>query len=207
MIAGTPRPVPFETEGLGSIGCRLALRGDGAWTNFRTRGVVHLHALPRQTRRTAERLRAGDHFSRNLGPPGRQIIGHFKLNRHILNSSDFSDELRKQTGPTARSTAKDHLQRFALTLVRTLVDEDTHRCRRARPDIAGESAKRHYIQARQYNAAVVSLSDVPSKNTFTVTVRRRLGKVAGTRNAALAGIEPIPLDTPLRNIRHGVLRS
>src|SRR6516225_9940838 len=95
---------------------------------------------------------------------------------------DFGDELREQARPTARLTAKDHLQRFALTLVRALVDKESHRSLRIRPDIANKTTQCHYIEARKRNLAVAPLADVPSKNTFAVAVGRRLGKVAGTRD-------------------------
>src|SRR5215472_13710838 len=167
---------------------------------------MHLHALSGQTRRTTDCLGTGDHFPGNLSPPRGQVISHFKFNGGILNAPDFSDELGEQAGPAARLTAKDHLQRFALTLVRALVDKDAQRYLCAGPDVTSKTTQPQYVKTCEWNSAVAAFADMPGENTIAVTIGRWLGKVAGTRNSAFTSVEPIPLDTPLRNIGHGALQ-
>src|SRR6058998_3279981 len=107
---------------------------------------MYFDVLSRQARRTAERLGTGEQFPGNFGPPEGEIVGHFKCNRGVLDAPDFGDEFREQAGPATCLAAEDHLQSLALTLVGAFVEEDAHRRFRTRPDVAGETAKRHHIE-------------------------------------------------------------
>src|SRR5262245_65556592 len=101
MLAGTPGQIPFEPEGVGTVGSRLSLRCDRARSYFCAGRVVYLDVLSRHARWTAERLGTGEQFPGNFSPPKREIIGHFKCNWGVLDAPDFGDEFREQGGPAA----------------------------------------------------------------------------------------------------------
>src|SRR6185436_3524083 len=112
-------------------------------------------------------------------------------------------EVGKRAWPAAGPSAKDHLQRFALPLVRPLVEEQPHRrFRLPFPHVALERAKSHDAQSFEAHVAIVSLANVPRQDAFADVVSGRLSERARTGDAAVAGVEPVSGDTPAGNIRH-----
>src|SRR5687768_6588471 len=110
-----------------------------------------------------------------------------KVNVSELHPAYLTDEIRECPGPAADAPAEDHLQRFALPLVRAFVDE--HRHRRLRlpfPDVSFEGAERHYVEPVQAHVAIIPLADVPRQNAFAVVIGGGLGEGTGTGNAAAA---------------------
>ena len=99
MLTGTPWQIPFKTEGIGTVGCRLSLRCDRARSYLCASRVVYLDVLSRQARWTAERLGTGEQFPGYFGSPEGEIVGHFKCNRSVLDAPDFGDEFREQARP------------------------------------------------------------------------------------------------------------
>ena len=91
MFARTTDPIPFEADGLGLVGGRLAVSGDRVRAHFRTARIVHLDALPRKGGRAAERDRAGDQPARNLGSPGREVVSNLEIEASEFKTTDLAD--------------------------------------------------------------------------------------------------------------------
>jgi hypothetical protein len=120
-----------------------------------------------------------------------------------FHAAYFADKIRKCPGPAADTSPKDYLQRVPLTLVGSLIDKDRHRrFGLSFPNVSRERAESHDAQSIQANITVVSCTDVPCEDTFTIAGCRRLGKGTGTGNTAVARIEPIASDMPTRNFGH-----
>src|SRR5262249_18570542 len=139
----------------------------------------------------------------NLGRPVGEVVGDLERDRDVLDPADLADRAGELPGPAPSLTAEDRLQRLALALVGALVHVDAdRRLRLARPDVALERAQRHHVQSVQAHVAVAPLADVPGDDALAVALARSLGERAGTRNRAIANVEPVSGDVPLWNVRH-----
>src|SRR6185295_7195274 len=93
--------------------------------------------------------------------------------------------------------APDQLKRFALLLVRPLVDEDAHRgFGLATPDVADEVRHPQEIEPIEGDIAVVALANVVRQDPITVAEGWGLRERAGTGNIAFADVEPVADDVP-----------
>jgi hypothetical protein len=95
------------------------------------------------------------------------------------------------------------LQSLALLLIGPLVNEEAHpNLALVRPYIAFEGTKRQQVEAIELDIPEMTIADMPSEHAGTRIVGRRLGKFAGTGNAAAADVEPITREVPFRDGVH-----
>jgi hypothetical protein len=66
----------------------------------------------------------------------------------------------------------------------------------------GKAASAMNTQSIQADITVIPPADVPREDAVTVAGGWRLGKGTGTRNTALAGVEPVSRDMLARNVCH-----
>src|SRR5262249_8825261 len=155
----------------------------------------------------AKRFGARLQFAGNLGSPRREVVVNVEVDASKLHPAHFTDGISEHCRPAANAAAKNHLERFSLALVGPLINDRRHpRFRLSVPYVALEHAEPHDTQSVQANVAIISFADMPREDAFAVIVCRRLGKRAGTWDAAIAGVEPISCDAPARNFRHKSLR-
>jgi len=139
-----------------------------------------LDALTRQRRRAGKSFGLRIDFARDFGTPRRQVTCHIEFDRHEVDAAHFTDALRELPGPAAGLATEDRLQRVPLPVVGALVDEDTHRRLRARPEVALEVAEGNYVQSVERDVTVASLADMPDEDAIAISECRRLGEFART---------------------------
>src|SRR5262249_30115382 len=74
--------------------------------------------------------------------------------------------------------------------------------RLAGPDVALERAERDDVEVVEPHVSEVPVTDVPGEDAVAVALGRRLREGTRTRNPALAHVEPVPGEMPLRDIGH-----
>ena len=131
-------------------------------------------------------------------PPVGKVVSDLELDRYVLDPANLADEFPELTGPAASLSTEDDLQRVALVVVCTLVDEHPERhARLPRPDVPLERAERDNVQPVEYYVAVATLVDVPREDALAVALARSLSKRARTRNRAFADVKPVSGEPPL----------
>src|SRR5512143_871736 len=202
VLARLSAAAPLEAEGVGAVNGRGSPRRDGIGADLGTGGIRRLAALPGQHRRPAERVRLRLHLAGNRRAPGPEIVRHLELDRDEVDAAELGDTPRELRGPASGLAAEDRLQRVALPGVGARVDEDGHRRPGAGPEIAFKVTERDDVESVERNLAVGALAHVPGENAVAVAERRRLGELARTGNVALADVEPVAVELPLRDVRH-----
>ena len=108
---------------------------------------MELHPLTLRGCRAGQCLGASIDLAGNLDSPGGKVVCDLELDRYVLDPANLADELRELAWPAARLPAEDDLQRVALVVVCTLVDEHPNRhARLPRPDVPLEGTERDNIQ-------------------------------------------------------------
>src|SRR5439155_20165017 len=192
-----------EAEPAGANFHGAAPGGESSGPALRARRIDRLDPLARRRRRPGQGFRAADDPARDLRPPVRQVAGDLDRDRDELEAAHLREKCCKAGRPAAGLAAEDRLQRRALLLVGPLVDEEAHPgLGLAGPDIAFELAERHQAEAIERDVAVMAPPDMPGEHAGAGIVGRRLGELAGARNAAAADVEPVAGQTPLRDRTH-----
>src|SRR5438552_7057200 len=203
VLALAAVPFPLEAETFRPVGGRDAPGGRLTWTDLGARRVVNLDALALGCRRARQRLCASGDLAGDRRAPVGEIVGDLELDRDVLDPSHLADHVRELAGPAARLPAEDRLQACALGVVGALVDEDPHRhLPLVGPDVAGERPKRDDVQVVERCVAEGTHFDVPGEDALAIAFARGLRERAGTRDRALADVEPIADEAPLRGLSH-----
>src|SRR5215207_7794294 len=206
VLAGAAGPTPLEAECLHLILVRGGPGGDLPRANLGAGGVVDLDACSLRARRPDQRVSTAPCLSGHLHAPVGEVVGDLELDRGVLDPSYFVDQLGEAGGPSARLSTKDRLERRALVLIRSLVDEEPHRgLRLTGPDIALERADRDDVQVIESHVAVAPLANMPGQDAVALPLVGCLSEGAAAWHPASANVEPIASESPVWSLGHRFL--
>jgi hypothetical protein len=133
----------------------------------------------------------------------REVIGHFKGDRHKLKPTDFPNHGGKGGHEATCLPRKNLLERVALPLVGTRIDVETkRRVGLPRPDVAIKLRDREDIEAVKPDVPIRSLADVIGQHAFAVIIGWRLCELARTWDITASHVEPIAFHPPLSPFIH-----
>src|SRR5262249_12031068 len=172
------------------------------WTRpcLTARRVHELRILSWRAGRPRQGLRPRLHLSDDLCSPVGAIWPHLERDPGALHSTNlpaFGKHRAPQSGKPSGAASDNKLNRLGLTLVGTLVDEETGRTRGLpRPEVAFPSAHSDEAEAVEIDLAILATLDVPKEDRFAKAVVGRLRERAGARDGAGAVVEPVSRDVP-----------
>src|SRR5262249_7750863 len=151
---------------------------DLSGSGLRAWRVVELRKLPRQARRTGQRLRPSLHLAGDLGAPTATVGGDLATDPGPLDPAALPafghgpSELRRKSADLAAENPGQHL---CLTRVGAIVDKDAGGALDpSRPEVALPPADPDEAQARKIDVAVVAVADVPEQYRLAEPVIRCL---------------------------------
>src|SRR6516165_2699446 len=207
VLARPPGPAPFEAECLHFVLLGDCPRSHRAGSGLGTWRIVELHARSLGSRRTRQRFGAASGFPWDRDTPVAKIIGDLEVDRDELDPADVVDHPGEAGRPAARLPPKDRLERLALALVGSFVDEEAHRRLGAGPQVPRERHDSDEVQLVKCHISVASLAYVAGDHPVALVLVRGLAERTPARDPAPADVEHIARQPPTRNFGHRFVLS